>query len=493
MLDAPAIQVKKEIADLIIKATDSRKSLGKIIHTAMKGPNNFLYFLAAGAKLVNERIPDTPPRRITLEEALEFREIEQGMKLPEKELANSEIQRRAMEAVKIRKVMDCLIDRVLPRIKKWNEVKAIEILLRSMAFLVFCGSEEKGDLLTKINSKSNLVRLKGKAYSNLLNVYLTFPDGVWGRIKTYPLNENKSRDTIIFKIVADLLGNEFPIIMTDDDREVLFASIEDQKQCFERWEALPVIESVRLHRTKLLRAMEETWEEIKNCKSREISPGGWDKIFVPPNASLGRIGVKYLRFIQEGIAPPSVGLEIELRNGKILVAKINPQGTLLSSWANLFPMATWLINSAALLYLKNLTVGGDSYVRYREERKTKTGEIRETREFLVSQKEKRSGNYRYIPQQYYEPGDGDVLTTIKIARRKTPILHPVRGYKRDMSPGFKPSPEAVAELGKRGIEVLPNRTWVGSHYRGTDTGEETPIKPIKDASTTEELSRLLNI
>ncbi len=489
MLNRKAILIKPETRELILKAmAGNAKCLEKIKHFAFRGPDNFLSVFAAGSKMIDERLPlTTLPAKMTLSEALRFREIEAGIRLPKEELDNPEITRKVREALAIREIVTSLIDHALSKVRIWNQERAVEILIRSMAFLIFCGADEKGALIDKLNQKTNIFPLESDVHPDLLNIYLTFPDGVWGRTKIYPLDENKNRDWMILRILADLWGNELPIILVENNKNILFASIEEEKECFECQTARSIASKVMANRGKILASMEETWEEIKSYRSREISPNGWDKIFVPEGTPLGTVGIRYIRFVQEAAIPPSVGLEIELKNGKILVAKINPQGVLLASWVNLFPMVSWLINSAALLYLKNLTVGGDSYIRYRVERKTSTGEAMEAREFLVSRKESRK--YRYIPRDYFCSTDDREIR--RVVDRKSPRFHPVRGHKRDMPLSYKPSPEAVDELKKRGYEILPNRTWIGGHNRGKNTGEEISPAPIRDISTTEELSRLL--
>lgn len=478
MLDKLAIQVKPGIWELLLRGLERPKDLERIQRIALKGPDNFLEVLAAGSRLMDERIPPSSPEEMTLAEALKMREIRMLISPEDKESETLEARIKSTQALEVREVLISLIEKVLSRIKGWSQEKVVEILLRSMAFLIFAEAAREGGLIDQIDEKlSSLTPVER-------DVYYTFPEGIWKKIKAYLITED--RDRTIFKILADLWGNEFPIILTRDEKKTPFASWGDQKGYFNREEAKAVENRVRERRKSLLFRMEEVWQEIKNFKSREISPGGWDKILIPDQTPLGRLGIKYLRFIREGINPPAVGLEIELENGKVLLAKINNQGVLLGSWITSFPMVSWLMNSAALIHLKNLTVGGDSYDRYREERKTGGGEIKE---YLVSRRERK---YRYFPRyHFYSNGEREIR---KIGQRKSPIFHSVTGHLRKLPPHWKPDPEARKRGEAAGFKLRPDETFVEGHCRGKeDLGKEIPPKPIKDISAAEEIEQLLEI
>lgn len=488
LIEKKAVQVKPVIWEPLLQALRRPKDLERIQRIALKGPDNFLSVLAAGSKLMDERIPKSSPEKMTLEEALRMRENRAGLRLTEEEFETMEARERLEQALEIRKNLIPLIEKVLSKGSRWDRKKIVGILLRSMAFLIFAEAAQEGTLIDRIDKKlSSITDLER-------DLYLTFPEGIWGRIKAYPMTED--RDVMIFKILADLWGNEFPIILTQDPEKTPFASWEDQKNYFNREEVSGILNRVKERRRKVLDKMVEDWETIRNFKSREISPGGWDRILIPEKTRsgkknpLGKLGINYLRFILDGITPPAVGLEVELKNGKVLLAKINNQGVLLGSWISTFLWVSWFINSYAILLLKKLTVGGDSYLRYRMERKTRgtsASSSKKVKEYLVSQQEIK---YRYIPREYLSSTNHWEIQ--KVGKRRSPILHYVRGHKRDMPEGYKPSPEAVAQLKAAGYELLPSRTWVGDHFRGDeDLGREIPPKPIKDISAAEEIEELL--
>lgn len=485
--------IRPEMRDLLLRALTRPKELKKIQQDALRGADRFLELLATGIKLMNERIPTIPPEKMTLAEALEIREIRMGIRSPFQEFPTIgekiEAKIKARQTLAIRDALLPLIEKVLFRARGWDTGKAMEALLRSMAFLAFGeAGPDKGDLIDQIDQKlSEIVQIER-------DVYFTFPQGIWGKIKAYPLTEN--RDQIIFKILADLWGNEFPIVLTQDQEQVSFISWENQKVYFERKEARVVIAKVTSRKRELLPEMEDVWEEIKRFRNRPISPDGRDRVFIPDETPLGILGIRFLRFIQEGILLPQVGLEVELENEKVLLGKINNQGVLLGSWTSSFPMVSWFINYTTLLFLRSLTVRGESYERYQETIKTETGEVKGVREFLIPQEtgRRKETKYRYLNDPYFTSITNREIR--KIGIRKKPRFHPVITHPRKLLPGQKANPEAIAILKEKGYDST-GLTWVGGNepffYRGEDRGEEIVFKPIKVVSVNRQMSKALGI
>ncbi len=499
-----AVPIDLELKQSLERSLERPDVLKKYGGIALKGPDNFLRFFGAATKLLIELVDPPPPEKITLEEMLELRDLQAFRKTPSRVSKSIEETVRAEviseQTTKIIKCLFPLLEKAVDRVNKWDRDKMVEILLRMMAFLLFTKTAHIGTLFDRITEEARVIQSK-HFHTTASTIYITFPQGAWGKIQIFHLIDNP--DQTIFKILAALQGNECPIFLTADELEEMpFACTKDELRYFENQEAQGVIDNIIARRKGLLPEMQEAWRTIQYCGIDDmLDPEGRDKVFVELDrrgnkTPLGTLGIRFIRFIPQGVVIPTVGLEIGLANGKIILTKINSQGALLGSWANSFPMVAWGVNYASLVLMQSLVLDKEKYDRY-EEITADAQEEKVVNSFLIPRSLARNEpKYRYISNQLTSAGNRLIR---RIGIRKPPCRHLVEPYKRRLSLGHKTNPAVIPILEERGLD--PNIwTWVAgsdgkAFYRGTGSDEDalnrTPRKelPIKASLAMKQISR----
>lgn len=366
-------------------------------------------------------------------------------------------------------------------VKESGDQRILEAICRVMGTLALCGRGEDKAFCSPIEKFLIPFQLKEEG-----EIFFSFPDGIQGLTKCYLVPKGKE-DEAIFQMIADMEGSEFGVsIITRTMRESIFASMENLERDLN---PSLITSKIGKREEQLEKTRKESWKEIKENRHWGIRPGGRDKILIsekgPVKNPLIKLNIEFLRFIQEWIEPPAVGIEIIFKNKKIILAKINQEGQLLAPWKESYPVAASLLHAAILLYLRDLTVGNeDTFLSVQRTRKvSEIGEIsskRETEEYLVVRRE-----IEYIPHHYITPGKGERIR--KIARRPKKILFR-REHLRWLPLGWKASQKAKDRAKKAGFSLLSCQTYVKQYV---SEGKKVPGKLLRDVSAAKKLEKIL--
>ena len=326
-------------------------------------------------------------------------------------------------------------------------------------------------------------------------IFFVFHHGVLEPGIPYPVVRERE-DQSIFSILSNMEGGEYGLSLIPESGQSIFASIEDLERNFNLpWEEKLKIEREALRLTSLAK---EAWWQIGNEKRWGIRPRGRDIIAIVDEEEvkdpLRKLNIKYLRFIQEVARPPGVGIEVIFENKRILLAKLNQEGELLVPWWRIYPEAALLLNTASILYLRDLTCGKeDTFIKLQAPRKKGAERLpsspREPRECLlprqIVERIPRENLGRYL-------GLSSPEERIRRISRKPLDLRYRRGHRRRLPPGWQASQVAKEKAKEMGYELLADETYVREFVKEEVPEEKVrPEKILRDLSAARELSQIL--